>query len=80
MGIRTLLVLLAIAGVVWIVARLRRQRAVPPPENKPMVARMIRCAHCGLHVPAKEAVEGPDGWYCSASHRDRGPGDGRPGG
>jgi uncharacterized protein len=33
---------------------------------KPMVA----CAHCGMHVPADEAIAGQGGApYCSAAHR-----------
>ena len=31
---------------------------------------MVRCAHCGLHLPEKEAVASPQAIYCSAAHRD----------
>ena len=31
---------------------------------------MLRCAHCGLHLPAADAVRGADGTaYCSSAHR-----------
>jgi uncharacterized protein len=30
---------------------------------------MVRCAHCGTHLPSNEAVKGPHGLYCSAEHR-----------
>jgi uncharacterized protein len=30
---------------------------------------MVRCAHCGLHLPATDALPGPGGVYCSAAHR-----------
>jgi len=34
---------------------------------------MVRCAHCGLHLPAADALAGPDGAvYCSAAHRQAG--------
>ena len=40
------------------------------PEN------MVRCAHCGLHLPEGEAVKTVDGYrYCTAAHRDLGPRD-----
>lgn len=30
---------------------------------------MVQCAHCGVHLPATDAVKGADGLYCSALHR-----------
>jgi uncharacterized protein len=40
------------------------------PEN------MVRCAHCGLHLPEGEAVKAVDGHhYCTTTHRDLGPCD-----
>jgi uncharacterized protein len=30
---------------------------------------MVRCAHCGLHLPQKEAVIAGDVPYCSEAHR-----------
>jgi uncharacterized protein len=42
----------------------------PAPES------MVRCAHCGLHLPEGDAVKTPDGHrYCTAAHRDLGPRD-----
>ena len=36
--------------------------------NKPQV--MVECAHCGLHLPQKDAVTSTQGrFYCSAEHR-----------
>ncbi|WP_374567830.1 PP0621 family protein [Ideonella sp.] len=41
-----------------------------PPGPQPMVS----CAHCGLHLPQPDAVEGEGGrHYCSAEHRRLGP-------
>jgi len=40
------------------------------PEAQPMVS----CAHCGLHLPRPDALEGEGGrHYCSAEHRRLGP-------
>jgi uncharacterized protein len=30
---------------------------------------MVQCAHCGVHLPANDALKGADGLYCSAQHR-----------
>jgi uncharacterized protein len=30
---------------------------------------MVPCAHCGLHLPQSDAVQGAKGLYCSAAHR-----------
>jgi uncharacterized protein len=42
----------------------KKQSSAPPPP-----ADMVSCAHCGLHVPAQDAVAGKQGSYCSAAHR-----------
>ena len=39
---------------------------------------MVSCAHCGLHLPQPDAVEGEGGrHYCSTEHRRLGPGPAR---
>lgn len=46
--------------------------AAPRPQPpRPLAGpdRMLACAHCGLHLPAAEAVTGRQGAYCSAEHR-----------
>lgn len=30
---------------------------------------MVCCAHCGLHLPATDAVQGAKAVYCSVEHR-----------
>lgn len=37
-----------------------------PPE-------MVRCAHCGVHLPRPDALAAEALHYCSAEHRDAGP-------
>jgi uncharacterized protein len=50
-----------------------RERAAPPRRPAaPAVGApqdMVRCAHCGLHLPATDALAGSGGAYCSAAHR-----------
>ncbi|MEK9952076.1 MAG: PP0621 family protein [Curvibacter sp.] len=43
-------------------------RAAPPPDaGGPQ--EMVRCAHCGVHLPHDDAVVGRIGRYCSPEHR-----------
>lgn len=74
MGLRYLLLILAIAGAVWIIRHLRRAR---PPESTPPVTgeRMVRCAHCGVHLPESEALRRNDQYFCSRRHLEAGPND-----
>lgn len=45
-----------------------RQREVVPPQT------MLVCAHCGLHLPAAEAVLDADkNPFCTEAHRLAGP-------
>lgn len=73
-----LLIWLLLAGAVWWLWR-TRQRVPPPrssqrPAEAHAVTPMQRCAHCGLHLPATDAIAGADGHvYCCAEHRSQGP-------
>jgi uncharacterized protein len=45
-------------------------RQAPPADSPPEP--MLRCAHCGLYLPAREAVSDTSGRsFCSTAHRDR---------
>lgn len=65
-----LLVIVVVAVVVWALVRGRSpRRAQGPRRPEPMV----ECAHCGVHLPAADAVLGGDRVYCSEAHRLAGP-------
>ena len=72
-----LLVLAVVFIAIWFWRKGRQEelRSRPPPQQpaRPAVgapAEMVRCAHCGLHLPATDAVRGNAGRiYCSAAHR-----------
>jgi uncharacterized protein len=69
------LVLAAVVGVVlWFTLR-RGLRAAPRgrPPDAPKPVTMVRCAHCGAHLPPDEAVADADLRYCSDAHRRLGP-------
>lgn len=71
--LKYLLLLLVIVLVLWAMRPRpprvppRRQRELPAPEP------MVRCSHCGMHLPRGEALLAQGQPYCSAAHRDAGP-------
>lgn len=78
------LVVLLVVGIgLWMLsARFRAERRArrdadaprpPPAEKRPPLADMVACAHCGLHLPAADALYAGRAPYCSAAHLDSGP-------
>lgn len=75
--IRLALILLA-GWIIWrlLSARLeqgRRNRELKRQQKEHQRLRpeaMVQCAHCGLHVPEKQAFRANGRTYCSAEHRD----------
>lgn len=71
MGLFRLLIIIAlVACAFWLWRRLTRgpQRPTKGPSATPMV----RCAHCGVHVPEEGALRQDDRWYCSTAHLEQG--------
>lgn len=75
-------------GAWWLIKRLRvgatdrdasrgaPSSAAPAPgesaQRGPLV--MVRCAHCGVHLPQSDALlDDAERSYCSAAHRGAGP-------
>jgi uncharacterized protein len=78
-----LLIWLALGFFAWRLLRPRKaaprpaQPAPPAPAAAPAPARleaMLDCAHCGLHLPASEALRDEAARaYCCGEHRSAGP-------
>lgn len=49
--------------------RARAQQTPAPPPAVQAPAEMVSCQHCGLHLPAADAVAGTRGVYCSSEHQ-----------
>lgn len=50
----------------------RKEEDVPPPRRSKQrqVEQMVTCAHCGLHLPASDAVTSKEQLhYCCKEHR-----------
>ncbi|MBS0001681.1 MAG: hypothetical protein KFF45_01230 [Thioalkalivibrio sp.] len=68
---RLLLLIAAIVGVFLIVRTLLRstgRRTPEKPEQLKQQGAMVRCAHCGVHVPQFEAYRSGNRMYCSRDH------------
>lgn len=68
-GVRQLIVIaLVIAAILLWKRLLNRRRAAP--GKPPAFMETVQCAHCGVHLPAAEAVSGKDRrYYCCYDHR-----------
>jgi len=68
---RLLLLIVAIVGVFLIVRTLLRSSGGKPPEQPGRLKQqgvVVRCAHCGVHVPQFEAYRSGNRMYCSRDH------------
>jgi uncharacterized protein len=69
------LLLLLLLAVVFFMLGARRGRPSAPEPREPRQPvpekpkAMLRCAECGMHLPADEALPGRGGVFCSAAHR-----------
>lgn len=61
-----------IAAAVWLWRRLKKPAASTQTAREDEPAPMVRCAHCGVHVPRDKALTQDTLWFCSPAHRDQG--------
>jgi uncharacterized protein len=66
------LVVLVVVVLVLLLARSARRapaaREASPAKSK-AIEDMVRCAHCGVHLPRSEALPGRGGLFCGPAHR-----------
>ena len=76
MVMKYVLVALVVIIAIGIWRNNRRKVATPNTTLKKSRAPedMVTCAHCGLHLPASDAITSPNRQqYCSTEHRHLGP-------
>lgn len=65
-----LLLVIAVLVLLWLLrgtlTRARGSRTGPPAGTP---RQMLRCAHCGTHLPRDLALPGRGGVFCDAGHR-----------
>jgi uncharacterized protein len=64
-----LFILLGVSA--WLLNRRRKQPVMPrPPRPTAPYEEMVRCAHCGVHLPQSRAVgNSRQGYFCTEEHR-----------
>jgi uncharacterized protein len=70
--VKFLLVFLVVLVIAWRWRTWREASQLAVKPKSPVVpdaTTMVVCHHCGVHVPANDAVVGAQGSYCSAAHR-----------
>ncbi len=63
-----LLLLFVIAAAVYLL--LRSFRRNEPLQDNPSVEDMVRCVHCGVHLPKSESILSGGNFFCCAEHRE----------
>lgn len=78
--LRVILLALSIAGLVWLVRRafnVDSGRSAGDGRDPKDVAvdALVRCAHCGVHVPRIDAQTRDGRYFCSREHARKGDGE-----
>ena len=71
-----ILLIAAVIAIVWSLIKRARVAASTQTARRPKPGphAMVACAHCGVHLPQGDALEGEGGLhYCGAEHRLLGP-------
>jgi uncharacterized protein len=63
-----LLLLIAIAVAIYLLIRFYRKNTLQ--QDKKIAEDMVRCVHCGVHLPKGESIQADEQFFCSAEHRD----------
>ena len=72
--LRLLFWIAVIAAAVWLWRKFKSPAVRQPRIGEPNAALMVRCAHCGVHLPRDRALSQQQEWYCTQNHLEQGPG------
>ena len=72
--LRLLFWIALIAAAIWFWHKFKGQASAPKSSAELEAAPMVRCAHCGVHLPRNRALNLQQQWYCSQAHLEQGPG------
>jgi uncharacterized protein len=64
-----LLFLAVIAAVVYWLLKSYRTQLPKDEEPSEKTEDMVRCVHCGVHLPKTESILAGNEYYCSEAHR-----------
>ncbi|MFZ2301397.1 MAG: PP0621 family protein [Gallionella sp.] len=63
-----LLLFIAVAVLIYLLIRVYRKDK--PRKDKKIAEDMVRCAHCGIHLPKGESIQAEGHFFCGTEHRD----------
>jgi len=66
---RYLLLIIAVIAAVLILKQLYGPRKKPTIKKIPASTTIVRCEHCGVHIPKEEALYVDQQYFCSEEHR-----------
>lgn len=69
MGLIKLIVLVTIAWLLW--RLLVKHWLNKKVSNTRLAQRMVKCAHCNVHIPEAEALAEQQLFFCSAVHKQQ---------
>ncbi|WP_323830674.1 PP0621 family protein [Pseudomonas sichuanensis] len=72
--VRLLFWIALIAAAFWLWRKFKTSQQSPAEPRLDDPLRMVRCAHCGVHLPDDRALQQGKEWYCSQQHLQQGPG------
>lgn len=74
MGLIRLILVALVVWLIWRVYQIHRDRQASQgkPEADRSIAggRMVKCAHCGTHLPVNNALPLDELYFCSREHRE----------
>lgn len=72
--VRLLFWIVLIAAAFWLWRKFKVSQQSRPETKLDAPLKMVRCAHCGVHLPTDRALPQGNEWYCSQAHLQQGPG------
>ncbi|MBC3272135.1 MULTISPECIES: PP0621 family protein [Pseudomonas] len=75
--LRLLFWIALIFAAIWLWRKFKAPASASPSgraSREQDAAPMVRCAHCGVHLPRDRALGNQPQWYCSQAHLEQGPG------
>ena len=72
--LRLLFWIVVIFAAIWLWRKFKAPAASNHSHREQDAPPMVRCAHCGVHLPRDRALSVQQQWYCSQAHLEQGPG------
>ncbi len=73
---RLILLTLAVLALIWLVRGALKGPRPPGGSSSAGDGELVRCAHCGLHLPKGDARNVGGRYFCCDEHARSGPGGG----